>query len=421
MKNITLLTFGSFLLLLFIFAGCEHKPDSPPPKEIPEGHILTIDDLRQMYKGEPINFSGDSSVYAVVGMAEEEDNLYQNAFVQDATGGIQLRLEFSGGLYEGDSIRIHLDGTTLNEYNNLLQLDSVNVDDNIIKQATNRDVTPQTIKISEIGETYESEIIKLENVQFKKEALGKTYADAENQESKNRTLIDCNDKTIIVRTSGYASFADDTIPSGKGSLIAAVGQFRSTYQLFIRRPEEVNLNDPRCGEGPCDPVTTLSEDFEGTSTGNFIDLNCWTNKAITGTRKWIGDESGSNKFAKATAWNSGETVETWLITPPVEASGSDVLSFQSAMENYKHDGLTVWISTDFDGSDISSASWTEVTSANIAGSSNNDNEWVNSGNIDVSNHGVSSGDTYHVGFKYTGDDPAGDNTDYMIDDVQITQ
>ena len=46
---------------------------------------------------------------------------------------INVRLVSSGGLYEGDSIRINLNGTILDEYNGMLQLDNVDVDINVQK------------------------------------------------------------------------------------------------------------------------------------------------------------------------------------------------------------------------------------------------------------------------------------------------
>ncbi len=369
-----------------------------------------------MYDGQPIHFKGDSSVYAVVGMAEENNNLYQSVFVQDPTGGLQLRLSFSGGLYEGDSIRIYLKGTTLSQYNGLLQLDSVNVDENVIKQATNKEVDPAKISIREIGEAYESQIIELSGVEFVKEDLGKTYADAENQESKNRTITNCKGHTIIVRTSGYANFADDTLPRGNGSLIAALGQFGSTYQLFIRRPSEVKLDSTRCNQGSCDARGTLNEDFSNVSTSNRIDLNCWTNKSTQGDRLWVGRSSGSNKYAEATSYNAVQDSNVmWLVTPEIDYSSSDQLSFRSAVEDYSHDGLTVWIATDFNGNEISGASWKKVNATVANGSSSG---WE-SASISVSNQ--ISGGTYHVAFRYNGSKSQAYDSKYKIDDVQITQ
>ena len=55
---------------------------------------------------------------------ENDGNFYKNVYVQDATGGLCLRLLNSGGLYIGDSIRIYLPGTVLAPYNGLMQLDS---------------------------------------------------------------------------------------------------------------------------------------------------------------------------------------------------------------------------------------------------------------------------------------------------------
>ena len=42
------------------------------------------------------------------------------------------------GLYIGDSVRVSLNGITMSEYGELIQLDNVSVDEQIVKIATNK-------------------------------------------------------------------------------------------------------------------------------------------------------------------------------------------------------------------------------------------------------------------------------------------
>jgi hypothetical protein len=127
---------AAFAATVLLIAGCKKEFDTPPVRTLPTGSVLTVQQLRDLLPAgtQQRRFTGDSSVFAVVTADEQNGNLYKNVYVQDHTGAIQLRLVNSGGLYQGDSIRIYLPGTTLSLYQGMMQLDSVDVDNNVVKQ-----------------------------------------------------------------------------------------------------------------------------------------------------------------------------------------------------------------------------------------------------------------------------------------------
>jgi len=270
-------TIYPILSLLIILTACEKEFDTPTVKTLPKGSILTISDLRQMYTDSVENIGGrveyrfidDYSVYAVVTMDDKTGNIYKSAYIQDDSAAINLNLLSSGGIYEGDSIRVYLKGTKLSKYSGLLQIDSVSVDNNIIKQATNHNKTPETVSISQITSAYQAKLIKLENVEFMSGDQGKTYADAQNLSSENRYLTDCNGNQIIVRTSGYASFANTVVPDSNGSIIAIVGEFSGDIQLYIRSTSEVVFNEPTCSVSSGELV---NKDFEDNTFKEITDV-----------------------------------------------------------------------------------------------------------------------------------------------------
>ena len=133
------------VIAISMVVSCKKEYDSPPKKEIPVGMVITIDSLRNMFQGSSIHFNEDYSIYGVITADETSGNLYKNVFMQDATGAINLRLLTSGGVYQGDSIRLYLRNCVLSKYNGMIQIDSVNTDNNIIKQATGKVVVPQTV------------------------------------------------------------------------------------------------------------------------------------------------------------------------------------------------------------------------------------------------------------------------------------
>lgn len=235
-----------------MITGCVDKDfEAPDPLDIPIGDVHTIAELRQIFAAggnEPIKFTDDVTVYGVITMDATSGNIYRSAFLEDETAAINLRLMSPGGLYQGDSVRLNLKGTTLGAYENMLQIDSIHVGNSIEKLATMVEVEPAVTNINTLlsDPSYQARLIKLENVEFDSGELGKTFADGENLVAQNRILKDCDGNQIIVRTSGYANFADEPLPEGNGTLIAVLAQFRDDRQLYIRNLDEVMLDGERC-------------------------------------------------------------------------------------------------------------------------------------------------------------------------------
>lgn len=239
---------GLILMAMFMLLPSCIDYDFEPPvtEEPPVGTLLTLQELRQMYQEQPIRFEEDYSFMGVITMDDKSGNIYREAYIQSGNAGLQMRTMSPGGLYEGDSVRVYLKGTTLSAYMGMLQLDSVHVDENIFKKATRVAVEPRTLTIPQINASVQGQLIRLEGVQFIASELGHTFADADNLVAESRMLQDCQGNSIIVRTSGYAAFADHLLPEGRGTLVAVVSQYRNDMQLLIRRMEEVNLDGPRC-------------------------------------------------------------------------------------------------------------------------------------------------------------------------------
>jgi hypothetical protein len=235
MQNLFKTIFFSVFSIIFVTSCVKKEWDEPPITTIPVGNILTVQDLMDTFNNVPIKFTEDFSVYGVITADDKSGNLYRNFYLQDATGAILLRTLFSGGLSEGDSVRVALKGITLTQYSGMMQLDSVNVDKNVIKQATEKFVQPQTVTMQQVltDQSLIGKLIKLENVEFATAELGFTFANAALLQTLNRTLVDCDGNSVIVRTSGYANFANSVLPSGNGSLIAILGVFNDDKQLMV--------------------------------------------------------------------------------------------------------------------------------------------------------------------------------------------
>ncbi|MBS1634322.1 MAG: choice-of-anchor J domain-containing protein [Bacteroidetes bacterium] len=402
MINIRTVAVLSVIGLGMTFTSCKKKYDEPPTKEIPESGRITIAELRAKFTGTSIKFQNDSNLYCVVTADEQSGNLYKNVYVRDNTGAINLRLQSSGGLYIGDSIRVNLRNCILGKYNGSFQIDSVSVDLNVVKQKSGLNPQPFVTTIDAITTNDDGKLIQLNNVEFVAPS-GLTYADAVNQASVSRTIQDCPGHNIIVRTSGYANFAAKPLPTGNGSLVAIVSNYNGTLQLYVRNYNDVNMNGANC------TPAYLNKNFNDASATS----GGWTNYNVSGTINWatgtVGSADGSAYGTIKNYVGSNQACETWLISPPMILSGATmpVLSFDNAWK-YTGTPLQLLISTDYVSGSPATGTWTAL---NPTWSSGNF-VWANSGLVDLSAYKANN---VHIAFKYTG--TTSDGSTWEIDNI----
>ena len=412
----------SIALIAMMLVACEREFDSPPITELKAGQIITLNDLRDLHQGSDLTITDSLSVYAIVTMDESSGNLYKEAYVQDATASMYLRFTSSSGLYEGDSIRIDLRGTTLKKYNQMLQLDSLDADLNIFKQATESPTVSELVSLADValnGSQYQARLVYIDAVEFTCDDLNQTFADAVNQESLNRYIQDAIGNQLIVRTSGYSNFADEVVPSGNGTITAIVSQYNDDIQLLLRRPSGANFPNDRLddcdgtgGGGGTGGTLILDKDFDD----NSVTSGGWTSQLVTGPSNcdW-GIYEGSNSAAKVSNYQDfiNSVCESWLISPAVNLSGtSPVLTFRNTY-NFDGDQLMLLVSTDYSGAgDPNSANWVDMTDQVLW--STGGFTWESSGDIDLSSYTQSN---VYVAYKYIGSDS--DGSTWEIDDIQI--
>jgi len=406
MKNlIKILAIAAAMLPAFLFSGCiQGKYDTPEVSEVPVGDTVTITRLWEIYDslvaagGGTYKFEGDHSVFGYITMSDKIGNIYKSAYIQggaDDDKAINLHLLSSGGIYEGDYVRVNLKGLVLGDYSGMIQLDSVHVDNNIVKLDTRKFLEPALVDIENIGTgLYVGKLIKLRKVQFQEQYVGKTYADKEGKTTVNTYVEDELGNTMIVRTSGYANFAGDTIPRGSGSLVAIVGRYNGEYQLYIRNTDEVEMTGRRFGE-----VDVIFENnFDASPVGDFADAG-WQNEAKQGTSIWKCQEITEGNVLCINGINTEEN-ETWLVTPEITLQPNAYFSFSTRMMTAGNT-LTAMISTD-------GTNWTQLP-ANIAAST----DWAPSGDISLAQY---SGNI-RIAFKF--ESPLGVAGKYFLDDVKV--
>ena len=404
------------VLIGLVFMACEKEFDTPPVRTLPVTEQMTISQLRDMLvnQDDVVYFKGDSakSVYGIISMDEQTGNIYKSCYLQDATAGIELRLLASGGVNQGDSVRVYLKDLKLSSYNGMIQLDSVDVDKNIIKQANLVNLQPLEINnLAEVTASHQGQLIRLNNVQFKENEVGKTFADAENLFAQNRMLEQVTENglvELIVRTSGYANFADELVPDGNGSVIGVLSQYNSDLQLYLRRPEEIVFPNAR------DIFVSYDKDFED----DDILSGGWSIENVQGNIDWETNNQGAKfgrYYGQISNYDNGNVAcETWYISPQMDLTeaADPSFSFQNAC-NYNGPDLEVYIIKNYTG-DITNTATKLKVSAKL---STGDWTWVNSGNLDIPfTDGL---DNIRIGFKYTGTSTSGKT--WEIDDIKVNK
>lgn len=348
----------AFLITSMLLSGCFKKPSEPPIYQIPIGEIYTLEEVYN--KGNNYVFDTLASVYCVVTADEANGNLYKQVFVQDGETAMQLIFSEGTNFKVGDSIRIFLKGLTVYNYNGIMQLRTIQPDSNIVVLANHRFIEPIPLTISEVTSgKYTGRLVKLIDVEFQDIELGNTFADKDNLLTENHTLQNCDGKTIVVRTSGYASFANAPLPRGNGSLIAIASVYKTTYQMIVRSYAEVSMDSLRC-DGTWGPNYLFKETFEN-NQGDF------STKSLVGAQNWYYSPEYFCMVMSGYQSGAGYNNDDWLISPPIDMSLTTIkhlnLSFDHAARyggNYENN-LTVWVSKDYNESDFNLDEWTKVS------------------------------------------------------------
>lgn len=431
------------LFLGLVFNSCLKEDFDQPPTEGTDPGLTanaTIAQLKGLHTlGELEPITEDWIVKGTVVADDASGNLYQSFVIQDETGGITVKIETTDSytLYPiGREVYIKVKGLVIGDYNKLIQLGGFITDDgqlgNIIKISDHlvrgvKSATPPVPKVKSISElTFDdvNTLVTLTDVQFVTADTALTFADPVTRTTYNRDLEDCNALTMLVRTSGYANFAGVSLPNGGGTLTGVLSIFKNDLQFLVRDMNDVNMDGPRCSGpvgpdpcagGPVPVVAGVDENFNSLVDYDPIALTGWTNIAVKGSRVWQARAFSGNIYAQATAYNDASSeMDTWLVSPRIDLTQAQVLTFETAKSFWTHDGLSVWISSDFE-CDPTAATWVALP-ATIAKQSDADNAFIPSGDIELSAY---VGKKVAIGFHYIGSGTNGMTGTFRVDNVKL--
>ena len=443
---------GVLVLSVFSLTSCLKKEYDAPPDMTGYDPMLTVTHniaqlkaLNGAYNpangGDTTYISQDIVISGIVTANDRSGNFYKQMVIQDDTSAIMLLIDANNlyndypvgrkvyikckGLWLGYDGGLPILGYSPNEQNGLNLIPQQRMNDFIVKANIGHTVEADTVDLAAIKTAqarYYNRLVYIHETEFSDTA--KTYAQPNS--TTNRDIEDCNSNTLVVRTSNYSNFANVPLAKGRGAIMGIytvfVSSSKATPQLVIRDTADVKFTKPRCGAISGNII--LMEQF-GSATSGTINLPGWTNFSQAGTVKWTHGNGGTvpNKpYAQVTAFGSSQTsVISWLITPAVNLSGkiNPRLVFTNA-DGYDNGAtLEILISTDYNGTNPTTATWKPL-SANISkGHTTGYGPFISSGEINLN---LYANQTVYIAFKYTGADVAGSGdktTTYEIDDVVV--
>jgi hypothetical protein len=389
---------------------------------------MTIKQFKQLLPTyqDTLKITKDIIISGYVVSTDLYGNFYKELVIEDSTGGIDIMMDQSY-IYTnypiGQKVVVFCKGLYLGRVNNVVKLGSTYLDNgvvrfgriqgqavidkHIVKTCQNTPQQPLKIQIKNINDDYLYRYVELSPVQFSPADTGKLWASpySDPPQAANHTLVDNNGYEIIVRTSGYATFAGERVPSGSGVLRGILGKYNDTYQIYINSTNDVLMNNPRF---------LMPYEFSKNFDDGSIYSGGWTVKTYAGAGWTIGTYQ-DKIFAKVSNYTANGPVatETWYISPQLDFSnvtGSLILTFQTASYDATPT-ISVKISTDYNG-DPHTATWQTLNATYSSGHYS----WTSSGNIDISQY---KGKKVYIAFVYQA--PNTDDNTWELDDILVKE
>lgn len=288
MKKFIYIAIGLFATILI--TSCDDKREYDVPEFVAPSHetkcdIISIAKLKDESKNFPLpvivegynnqagNFevrSIDNTNFAIKGRVsanDESGNIYKQFFIEDETGAIIIGSNLTGVFSQfriGQEIIIELDGLNIGKYGGSFQIGSripyISYNpDKTVKNASIGRLTPREFhshifrvgapqpekivpkeltSMPTIDESNRSKIVTFKNVSF--EGAGTIIFASKGSGYGSVNLLIGNQK-VLVRTSEYANFAADKVPTGKGNVTCVLGKYNNTVQLTIRGREDLDF------------------------------------------------------------------------------------------------------------------------------------------------------------------------------------
>ena len=354
MKKIKGIYLGMMAAALTALSGCQaemNEPEMVAPVASKQANTTILEFKKQFLDQSvqcPMKDEASKTPYIIHGRVISSDasgNIYKSIVIQDETAAIPLSVN-QGSTYVnyriGQEVVIDCTGLYIGYYNGLQQLGWLGEPYNGVTQLgfmawdlflshTEKNGFPnpavKSVKmdeewpadqpycvISEISKLptageelakMQGQLVEFRNVSFA-EGGKQTYAPY--QESVNRTLVDANGSTMIVRTSGYSNFYNQMIPEGSGTVRGILSYYSGAYQLLLRGTGDVLIT----AKGQKNDPYTVPEAILVENTG----ASGWVKGYIVGSVKAGYNDANPVKDNSAIEWSANAELPNNLVIAP---------------------------------------------------------------------------------------------------------
>lgn len=232
MLKIELLT-----LLLLVSAGCYRPADTPILTNSTTPPTLSISEFRDHYVGSGCTYIADKIVMqGRVISSDRCENFYRTLLIDDGTAAVELLT----GLYnthadypEGLRVALHVEGLAADYSRGVLQigrksptyspypldyLASSVAMDNVVERSLDIDpISPITSKISSLNSSMYGRLVRIDSLRLIDASSIDTLRGDDLRDARWYGYALFRDKqgdSIVVYTSDYATYADNSIPQG---------------------------------------------------------------------------------------------------------------------------------------------------------------------------------------------------------------
>ncbi len=340
---------------LTTLTGCKDDFDIPPI-DVPVATMkpnTTIAELKAELWDDATNYAtlvpqkANGEDYIIHGRVISSDatgNIYKSLVIQDETGALPMSIN-QNSLYNnyriGQEIVVNVTGIYIGkyagyeqiggygEYNGTPQTSFMSFD--TFKEHAELNGLPEnTLSVVEMDgsrpdkgiyavlgdlgklpttaegqRAWQGQLVEFRNVSFEG---GGSEAYVEGDKNTSRTIKDASGNTLTVRNSNYASFKNEIMPSGTGTVRGILSFFNGSYQLLLRSTADVIFDS----KGNQDDPYSIEEAIELQNTG----AAGWTKGYIVGSVKaGVATVSANDQVI----WGANADMDNTLVIGPTAA------------------------------------------------------------------------------------------------------
>lgn len=342
------LLFATTLFSLFLTSCTKEEVEGPGnPGTDPENPIEmetthTIKELQEMYDGSDLfDITEEVVIGGVLSSSDSLGNVHKALFIQDESGyGIQVKLNKSGlftGYSIGQTIYVKCQGLMMGNYGGLIQLggeyegkiEEDLIDDYVFAGAKADAPTATTLDLDNLPESIDpllSTWVTISKVQF----VDKDSTFTNGTFTTNRNLTTTNGGKITLRTSNYATFANEQLPTLSGTIQGVLTVYNGTLQLTINEVANISFTEDRFEIQAGNGEGTLDNPFDlEAASARLGETDVWVKGYIIGSV------------------NGASLEEDFILGANGESSSSNIIIAATANETDPTKGMPVQLTTGF--------------------------------------------------------------------------